>query len=97
MPGRADCPLQRCHLCDLQCRRLHHDQVGSQPRRPWQEREATAKIWGLRRLFPPSSGRDKICTVWDLQSLQATKTVPVFEVGVLGPLSGAGWGSGCPL
>ncbi|XP_020942445.1 transducin beta-like protein 3 isoform X2 [Sus scrofa] len=26
-----------------------------------------------------SSGRDKICTVWDLQSLQATKTVPVFE------------------
>ncbi|XP_076998293.1 transducin beta-like protein 3 [Tamandua tetradactyla] len=26
-----------------------------------------------------SSGRDKICIVWDLQSHQATKTVPVFE------------------
>ncbi|XFF91241.1 hypothetical protein AB1E18_017460 [Capra hircus] len=26
-----------------------------------------------------SSGRDKICVVWDLQSLQATRTVPVFE------------------
>ncbi|TEA31814.1 hypothetical protein DBR06_SOUSAS8310041 [Sousa chinensis] len=26
-----------------------------------------------------SSGRDKICIVWDLQSLQATRTVPVFE------------------
>uniref|UniRef100_A0A452DW04 Transducin beta like 3 n=1 Tax=Capra hircus TaxID=9925 RepID=A0A452DW04_CAPHI len=26
-----------------------------------------------------SSGRDKICVVWDLRSLQATRTVPVFE------------------
>ncbi|XP_069876074.1 transducin beta-like protein 3 isoform X1 [Dipodomys merriami] len=26
-----------------------------------------------------SSGRDKICTVWDLRSCQATRTVPVFE------------------
>uniref|UniRef100_A0A2K6AEX8 Transducin beta like 3 n=1 Tax=Mandrillus leucophaeus TaxID=9568 RepID=A0A2K6AEX8_MANLE len=26
-----------------------------------------------------SSGRDKICVIWDLQSCQATKTVPVFE------------------
>ncbi|XP_048188772.1 transducin beta-like protein 3 [Perognathus longimembris pacificus] len=26
-----------------------------------------------------SSGRDKICTVWNLQSCQAMKTVPVFE------------------
>lgn len=26
-----------------------------------------------------SSGRDKICIVWDLQSHQPTKTVPVFE------------------
>lgn len=42
---------------------------------------ATAETWELRWLFPPSSGRDKICIVWDLQSLQATRTVPVFEVG----------------
>uniref|UniRef100_A0A8C0P265 U3 small nucleolar RNA-associated protein 13 C-terminal domain-containing protein n=1 Tax=Canis lupus familiaris TaxID=9615 RepID=A0A8C0P265_CANLF len=26
-----------------------------------------------------SSGRDKICVIWDLQSHQATRTVPVFE------------------
>uniref|UniRef100_A0A2I3HXX0 Transducin beta like 3 n=1 Tax=Nomascus leucogenys TaxID=61853 RepID=A0A2I3HXX0_NOMLE len=26
-----------------------------------------------------SSGRDKICIIWDLQSCQATRTVPVFE------------------
>lgn len=26
-----------------------------------------------------SSGRDKICIVWDLQSYQTTRTVPVFE------------------
>uniref|UniRef100_A0A2K6L386 Transducin beta like 3 n=1 Tax=Rhinopithecus bieti TaxID=61621 RepID=A0A2K6L386_RHIBE len=26
-----------------------------------------------------SSGRDKICVIWDLQSCQATRTVPVFE------------------
>ncbi|NP_001040084.2 transducin beta-like protein 3 [Bos taurus] len=26
-----------------------------------------------------SSGRDKICVIWDLRSLQATRTVPVFE------------------
>ncbi|XP_068606297.1 transducin beta-like protein 3 [Brachionichthys hirsutus] len=26
-----------------------------------------------------SSGRDKICTVWDLQSLKAKRTVPVYE------------------
>ncbi|XP_055991199.1 transducin beta-like protein 3 [Sorex fumeus] len=26
-----------------------------------------------------SSGRDKICVVWDLRSYQATRTVPVFE------------------
>uniref|UniRef100_A0A2K6S5U8 Transducin beta like 3 n=1 Tax=Saimiri boliviensis boliviensis TaxID=39432 RepID=A0A2K6S5U8_SAIBB len=26
-----------------------------------------------------SSGRDKICIIWDLQSHQATRTVPVFE------------------
>ncbi|XP_006893907.1 PREDICTED: transducin beta-like protein 3 [Elephantulus edwardii] len=26
-----------------------------------------------------SSGRDKICTVWDLRSHQSTRTVPVFE------------------
>lgn len=27
----------------------------------------------------PSSGRDKICIVWDLRSHQALRTVPVFE------------------
>lgn len=27
-----------------------------------------------------SSGRDKICTVWDLKSQQAKRTVPVYEV-----------------
>lgn len=32
----------------------------------------------------PSSGRDKICVVWDLRSHQATRTVPVFEVGIPG-------------
>lgn len=32
----------------------------------------------------PSSGRDKICVVWDLRSHQATRTVPVFEVGMPG-------------
>ncbi|XP_034566858.1 transducin beta-like protein 3 [Notolabrus celidotus] len=26
-----------------------------------------------------SSGRDKICTVWDLESKEATRTVPVYE------------------
>lgn len=30
----------------------------------------------------PSSGRDKICIVWDLRSHQALRTVPVFEVGI---------------
>ena len=34
--------------------------------------------------LPPSSGRDKICIVWDLRTHQATKTVPVFEVGAPG-------------
>lgn len=38
----------------------------------------------LRWLFPPSSGRDKICIVWDLRSHQALRTIPVFEVGHLG-------------
>ena len=42
---------------------------------------ATAETRELRWMFIPSSGRDKICIVWDLQSLQATRTVPVFEVG----------------
>uniref|UniRef100_A0A8C5GRB7 U3 small nucleolar RNA-associated protein 13 C-terminal domain-containing protein n=1 Tax=Gouania willdenowi TaxID=441366 RepID=A0A8C5GRB7_GOUWI len=29
-----------------------------------------------------SSGRDKICTVWDVHSFKATRTVPVYEVNV---------------
>lgn len=30
--------------------------------------------------FICSSGRDKICTVWDLKSQKAKRTVPVYEV-----------------
>lgn len=30
--------------------------------------------------FVDSSGRDKICTVWDLVKKKAKRTVPVFEV-----------------
>lgn len=43
---------------------------------------AAAETWKLTWLFSPSSGRDKICVVWDLRTHQATRTVPVFEVGV---------------
>lgn len=40
----------------------------------------------------PSSGRDKICVVWDLRSHQATRTVPVFEVGMPGGRASGGGG-----
>lgn len=48
----------------------------------------------LRELFLLSSGRDKICVVWDLQSYQASRTVPVFEVWPCRPepVNGAGTG-----
>ena len=48
----------------------------------------------LRDLFLLSSGRDKICIVWDLQRYQAKRTVPVFEVwpDKPGPAKGAGMG-----
>lgn len=42
----------------------------------------------LRELFLLSSGRDKICIVWDLQSYQTTRTIPVFEVWLP---AGQGW------
>lgn len=41
----------------------------------------------------PSSGRDKICVVWDLRSHQATRTVPVFEVGMPGGRASGGGGA----
>lgn len=31
-------------------------------------------------IFICSSGRDQICTVWDLKTRKATRTVPVYEV-----------------
>ena len=31
-------------------------------------------------IFVCSSGRDKICTVWDLETRKAKRTVPVYEV-----------------
>lgn len=46
-------------------------------------KEAIATARALRRC-PPSPGRDRSWVVWDLRSLQATRTVPVFEVGCQG-------------
>jgi len=37
-----------------------------------------------------SSGRDKICVIWDVRSHQATRTVPVFEVGMPGSRASRG-------
>lgn len=33
-------------------------------------------------IFICSSGRDKICTVWDLKTKKAKRAVPVYEVGL---------------
>lgn len=43
-----------------------------------------------RDLFLLSSGRDKICIVWDLRSYETSRTVPVFEVWV--PVGQGEWG-----
>uniref|UniRef100_A0A9L0R2U5 Transducin beta like 3 n=1 Tax=Equus caballus TaxID=9796 RepID=A0A9L0R2U5_HORSE len=51
--------------------------------------DGAVRVWDIMRHYGTHhfrgspgvvhSGRDKICIVWDLQSCQATKTVPVFE------------------
>lgn len=39
-----------------------------------------SSLLNVGSLFDCSSGRDKICTVWDLKSRTARRTVPVYEV-----------------
>lgn len=84
-------PLQRRHLSGLQPRRQHHDQVLLLPadtdKPPALNAVCFSNVFESRVLTASSllflfrsSGRDKVCTVWDLKSRKAKRTVPVYEV-----------------
>lgn len=84
-------PLQRRHLSGLQPRRQHHDQVLLLPadtdKPPALIAVCFSRVFESGALTASSSlflfrssGRDKVCTVWDLKSRKAKRTVPVYEV-----------------